>query len=128
MRTNNHVKEIKIHHKIAEVSVEINNHFNANKVKAYIRSALDKCLEEESITADVIHHALQKHHGDYYQTPGYYVRIFRKRANMTQTVLANALDIKQHHVSEMENNKRSIGKKMAKELGVILRADYHKFI
>jgi plasmid maintenance system antidote protein VapI len=47
---------------------------------------------------------------------------------MTQQELADKLEISQHHVSEMENGKRPIGKIMALRLGKFFKTDYRKFL
>ena len=44
----------------------------------------------------------------------------RSKKNVTQKTLADALDISQHHISEMENGKRPIGKEMAKGFATVL--------
>lgn len=59
-------------------------------------------------------------YGEAYRTPSYFLKMYRLRADMTQTELANKTVIKQHHISEMENSKRSIGKVIAKKLAQIL--------
>ncbi len=52
----------------------------------------------------------------------------RYKAGWTQKDLASALGMKQHHVSEMENGKRPIGKAMAKRLAEVFECDYRIFI
>jgi ribosome-binding protein aMBF1 (putative translation factor) len=52
----------------------------------------------------------------------------RYRENMTQKELADKLGVKQHHISEMEHGKRSIGKKLAHRLAKILNTDYKTFL
>jgi transcriptional regulator with XRE-family HTH domain len=50
------------------------------------------------------------------------LRAYRTRENLTQKELAARTGIPQHHISEMENGKRPIGKerarKLAEQLGV----------
>lgn len=60
--------------------------------------------------------------------PATMLRGARYKAGWTQKDLANALDMKQHHVSEMENGKRPIGKAMAKRLAEVLECDYRIFV
>jgi len=50
------------------------------------------------------------------------------RIGITQKELAKDLSISQHHVSEMENGKRPIGKEMAKRLGEFFETDYRIFL
>jgi len=52
----------------------------------------------------------------------------RHKAELTQTQLADALGIDQHHISEMENGKRPIGKVMAVRFGHFFKTDYRKFL
>ncbi|MBN1378102.1 MAG: helix-turn-helix transcriptional regulator [Gammaproteobacteria bacterium] len=93
-----------------------------------IRSTLDQYLEEERLSAAVVHADAQKRFGKNYQTPGYYLRLYRLRAEFTQADLANKTDMRQHHLSEMEHNKRPIGKAAAQKIAAVLKCDYHKFL
>lgn len=52
----------------------------------------------------------------------------RYREEMTQKQLAKKLKILPHHISEMENGKRSISKEMAKKLAVVLKCNYKVFL
>ncbi len=52
----------------------------------------------------------------------------RHKAEMTQQELADELGISQHHISEMENGKRPIGKEMALRLARVFDTDYRKFL
>lgn len=52
----------------------------------------------------------------------------RHKAELTQAQVAEALGISQHHISEMENGKRPIGKEMALRLGRLFKTDYRKFL
>lgn len=56
--------------------------------------------------------------------PGRVLRGFRSREDMTQAALAEKAGLKPHHISEMENGKRSIGKDVAKRLADALGMDY----
>ncbi|RLE19371.1 MAG: XRE family transcriptional regulator [Acidobacteria bacterium] len=58
---------------------------------------------------------------------GTVLRGARKKEGFTQKQLAKLTNIFQHHISEMENGKRSIGKKNAKLFGKILNIDYRVF-
>ena len=60
--------------------------------------------------------------------PATVLRGLRHRENLTQKQLAEKLAIRQHHLSEMENGKRPIGKEMAKKLAEILRSDWKMFL
>lgn len=59
---------------------------------------------------------------------GLMLRGSRSKEDVTQKELAQALGISQHHISEMENGKRPIGKEMAKRLADYFKTDYRIFL
>jgi DNA-binding XRE family transcriptional regulator len=61
-------------------------------------------------------------------SPGMMLRGLRGKEEITQTELAKRLGISQHHVSEMENNKRKIGVDMAKRIGNEFKVPYKAFL
>ena len=63
-----------------------------------------------------------------YTKPGLALKGSRTKENISQKKLANLLGIPQSNVSEMENGKRSIGKKMARRLSKILNIHYKVFL
>ncbi|MCP5215164.1 MAG: helix-turn-helix transcriptional regulator [Pseudomonadales bacterium] len=93
-----------------------------------IRSTLDQYLAEDRVPARTIHNEAKQRHGDDYRTSGYYLRLYRQRAELTQAELADKTGIRQHHLSEMEHNKRPLGKANAKKLADILGCDYRKLL
>jgi len=52
----------------------------------------------------------------------------RHKESLTQKELAKLIGIGQHHISEMENGKRPIGKEMAKKFAEVLHIDYRVFL
>lgn len=60
--------------------------------------------------------------------PGRNIVGYRRRECLTQKELSQATGIPQPHISEMENNRRPIGKKNAKKLAKVLNADYRMFL
>jgi DNA-binding XRE family transcriptional regulator len=60
--------------------------------------------------------------------PAIYLRGSRHREQLTQKELATQLGIRQHHLSEMENGKRPIGKAMAKKLAEALNTNWRSFL
>ena len=52
----------------------------------------------------------------------------RGKEGLTQKQLAERTGIAQHHISEMENGKRPIGKDTAKKLAAALDMDYRVFL
>ena len=61
-------------------------------------------------------------------SPAVALRGARKREGLTQKALAERLGVRQAHLSQMENNKRPIGKAMAKRLAAELDVDYRVFL
>jgi len=59
---------------------------------------------------------------------GLMLRGNRFKAEITQKELAETLGISQHHISEMENGKRPIGKEMAKRFADFFKTDYRLFL
>lgn len=52
----------------------------------------------------------------------------RYKAELTQKELAEKIDVKPHHISEMEHGKRSIGKNIAHRLAEVFNVDYRVFL
>lgn len=63
-----------------------------------------------------------------YGEGGLALRGSRRKEGITQKELAAAIGISQHHISEMENGKRPIGREMAKKLGLFFKADFRVFL
>ena len=63
-----------------------------------------------------------------YSEGGAVVKAERTMAKMTQVELAKKLGTPQHVISEMENGKRPIGKKMATRLAKVFKTDYRMFL
>lgn len=119
---------MKIHHDLADVVLTPTSKVNATRLKKMICSTLDQYLEEERVSASLIHREAKKRHGKNYQTPGYYLRLYRLRIELTQVQLAKKVSVLQHHLSEMEHNKRPIGKAAAQKLAKVLKCDYRKLL
>jgi ribosome-binding protein aMBF1 (putative translation factor) len=52
----------------------------------------------------------------------------RHKAGLTQKALAEQIGVKPHHISEMEQGKRPIGKNMAHRLAKVFDIDYRVFL
>lgn len=63
-----------------------------------------------------------------YSEGGQMLRGSRFKAEVSQKKLAEVLGISQHHISEMENSKRPIGKEMAKRFAQFFKTDYRLFL
>jgi ribosome-binding protein aMBF1 (putative translation factor) len=59
---------------------------------------------------------------------GVSIRGGRGKEGLTQKQLAELTGLAQHHISEMENGKRPIGKETAKKLAAALNIDYRIFL
>ena len=59
---------------------------------------------------------------------GHSLRGLRSREGFTQKQLAEMIEVKPNHISEMENGKRTIGKEMAKRSAKALRTEYKVFL
>ena len=62
------------------------------------------------------------------QLPGVSLKGARIKEGITQKQLAEMTGVKQHHISEMENHKRTIGKKNAKKFADVLKISYKVFL
>ena len=62
------------------------------------------------------------------ETPGSNLRFYRKLVGMTQKKLAEKLGMNKQHISDMENGRRAISKKTAKELGKLFKVSPARFI
>lgn len=97
---------------------------DAREVEAFIKSRLKKPATEKLVPAEKTLPEL----ADDELRPATMLRGARYKAELTQKRLADMLDIRQHHLSEMENGKRPIGKEMAKRLAKALDSDYRLFL
>jgi len=80
--------------------------------------------DDQFVRANEVFKDLHDKHGKVGTT----IRGFRSRDGMTQVELAEKLAIRQSHVSQMENGKRVIGKKLAQKLAKIFKTDYRLFL
>lgn len=119
---------VHLQHPLGEVSIAASNEVNIARLKRVIRTALDDYLDEVRVPAALIHAETRARHGEAYRTPGYYVKLYRLRAGLNQAALAEKAKVLPRHLSEIEHNKRPIGKAVAKRLAKILRCDYQKLL
>jgi ribosome-binding protein aMBF1 (putative translation factor) len=84
-----------------------------------LHAALGDSVPAEKVFPDLL---------DDVKRPAIALRGGRYREGLTQKELAAAMDIKQHHLSEMENGKRPISKKMAHRLAEALNCNYKVFL
>lgn len=93
------------------VRLRVHRH-NAPKIKEYARS-VEAGAERTYTVAEVFPEYLG-------QESRIALRAYRTRENLTQKELAARTGIPQHHLSEMENGKRPIGKERARKLAEAL--------
>lgn len=122
------MSQMRIHHELGDVVVQPTKTVNAARLKRTIREALDRYQDSERVPASVVHAEARERHGDTYRTSGYYLRLYRQRAELTQAQLAERAELRQHHLSEMEHNKRPIGKVTAQRLAEVLDCDYRRLL
>ncbi len=79
---------LKIHHDLGDVVLKPSGKVNRGRLKKMIRATLDQYLEEDRVSAKMIHAEAKQRHCDAYRTPGYYLRLYRQRAELTQAELA----------------------------------------
>lgn len=63
-----------------------------------------------------------------YGEAGVALRGLRAREGLTQKELAQIIKVSQHHISEMENKKRAIGKEIANRLEKAFNVSYKVFL
>ena len=119
---------LEIQHALGEIVVKPTGALNLKRLEKVLVEALDAFAEEGAIPASIVHRDARERNDDMYQTPGYYLRLYRHRADLTQNALAGRLGMRQHHLSEMENNKRPIGRASAKKLAGVLGCDYRRLL
>ncbi len=119
---------LEIDHDLGNVTVLPVVEVDRTRLKRMIRSTLDSYMHAEHVPAQAVHDEARQRHGDSYMTPGYHLRLYRLRAGFTQTELAGRTGMHQRHLSEMENNKRPLGKTTARKLARILGCDYRRLL
>jgi DNA-binding XRE family transcriptional regulator len=117
-----HIEEVTITIKGLTAKPEI--YTVPKKVGRELVSYIEEIYNEDSIPAHVVIPEL----ADDIKRPAIVLRGLRYREHLTQKQLAEKLSIHQHHLSEMENGKRPIGKEMAKKLADILHANWKIFL
>lgn len=117
-----------IDHDLGQIVVKPKGKVNQTRLKKVVRLALDQYIEEDRVSAKTLHNETRERHGEHYKTPGYYLRLYRNRTEMTQKDIAIKTGIRQHHISEIENNKRVLGKANAKKLAKVLDCDFRRLL
>ncbi len=79
---------------------------------------------DELVPAEEVFKDLHKKYG----RPGSVLRGLRAREGLTQVELAEKVGVPQTDISQIENGKRPIGKKMAERLSKVFDTDYRVFL
>lgn len=93
-----------------------------------IEKALRRLVEAEGHMTAAEIRSILKRKNPLIGTPGGAIRAYRLRERLTQAELAKKSRLKQGHLSEMEQNRRPLGVKVAKRLAKVLRCDYRRFL
>jgi len=89
-------------------------------------------LLERDISAE--HETIDPFSTDWYRditektAPGDRINTERFKASMTQSKLSELTGIPQHHISEMEHDKRPVGRETARKLAKVFKTDYRFFL
>ena len=130
--------------KAPRINVTISGHGTKSVVRAlekriaglqvrFIANDVDPWIDEPITRADE-QEAINPFSTEWYRktvkdiTPGKRLDAERFKRSMTQTGLSELTGIPQHHISEMENGKRPIGKESAKKLATVFKVDYRVFL
>ncbi len=115
----------KTHHTNKMVPLTLMVHpINVERIKKYVAEIEPLESEEGSITSEEFFSKYFPGEGK----PAVALRGARYRENLTQQQLSELTGIPQRHISEMENNKRGIGKDNAVKLAKALNTDYRLFL
>ncbi len=104
-------------------SVE-DNLFVKNVYDSFSQSLQSQVDSEDEIPADEVFKDIDKKYGKV----GAIIRGCRARDGLTQKQLARRLRIHQVHISQIENGKRVVGKKLAQKLAQVFNTDYRLFL
>lgn len=108
------------------VIVNLNNSRKSYNIPLSHQKELEKVLEEYSEDGDtpIAWEILAKDRIEKYKKSGLVLRGMRYREGMSQKNLAEASGITQNEISNIENGKRTVGKKVAEKLAKVLNFDY----
>lgn len=91
-----------------------------------VEKVLKKYSEEDD--APVAWEVLAKERIEKYRKSGLVLRGMRYREGLSQKRLAEASGITQNEISNIENGKRTVGKKVAEKLAKVLNFDYQMLL
>jgi DNA-binding XRE family transcriptional regulator len=91
-----------------------------------LESVLEKYLENDD--APVAWEVLAKYRIEKYKKAGLVLRGMRYREGLSQKNLAETCGLTQNEISNIENGKRTVGKKVAQKLAKVLNFDYRMLL
>lgn len=103
---------------IVTVTLRVHRH-NADRIREYARA-----VESDKDRTYTVDEVFPECMGREQQVA---LRAYRAREGVTQQQLARMTGIPQRHISEMENDKRSIGKQRARRLAKALNVSDYRF-
>lgn len=113
------------------VVVNLSNSKKTYNIPLSHQKELEKVLEKYSEDDDdtpVAWEVLAKERIKKYKKSGLVLRGMRYREGLSQKHLAEASGITQNEISNIENGKRTVGKKVAEKLARVLNFDYRMLL
>lgn len=112
------------------VTIMLNNSKKSYSIPLSHKKELEKVLEKYSEDEDspVAWEVLAKERIKKYKKSGLVLRGMRYREGFSQKYLAEASGITQNEISNIENGKRTVGKKVAEKLAKVLNFDYRMLL
>jgi len=112
------------------VIIKLHNKKKSYNIPLSHQKELEKVLEEylEDDDTSVEWEVLAKDRIEKYKKSGLVLRGMRYREGLSQKQLAEASGITQNEISNIENGKRTVGKKVAEKLAKVLNFDYRMLL
>ena len=107
---------------MTSITFNVSNDEIAEKIIIAMRELGLEAEEEQEMTLAEFENYL--YHGNEEAKTGERLMVLRKEKKLSLRKLEEITSIPYRHISEMENGKRSIGKKNAQKLAKALNADY----
>lgn len=116
--------------KFFSVVVNLHNSKRSYNIPLSHQKELEKVLEKYSEDDDtpIAWEVLAKERIEKYRKSGLVLRGMRYREGLSQKHLAEASGITQNEISNIENGKRTVGKKVAEKLAKVLNFDYRMLL
>lgn len=116
--------------KFFSVVVNLHNSKKSYNIPLSHQKELEKLLKKYSKEDDspVAWEVLAKERIEKYRKSGLVLRGMRYREGFSQKRLAEASGITQNEISNIENGKRTVGKKIAEKLAKVLNFDYRMLL